>query len=152
MQQDMSSPRAGTLTQEDIEEALYGGEVFHPDDNSSSSSDTNRTVRVGRSPVLDTLSASSTLKSAPGPSFSPILQGRIARLSPGYVKSPVLKNTPSSAESSNLIRLSPASKNSPETVSIHFKKPPGSATVRKGPFTIEKLQSYLGLADDAVSD
>jgi hypothetical protein len=50
----MSSPRTGRLTQEDIEEALYGGGVFHPDDNSSSSSDTNKTVRVvgtgGRSP------------------------------------------------------------------------------------------------------
>jgi hypothetical protein len=80
-----------------------------------------------------------------------MLQGRITRLSPGHVKSPVLQNTPSSGESSNLIRLSPTSKNSPETVSIHFKKPPGSATVRKGPFTLEKLQSYLGLRDDAVS-
>jgi len=144
----MSSPRAGTLTQEDIEEALYGGDVFHPDDNSSSSSDTNRTVRVGRS-LVDTSSASSPLK--PGPAFSPILQGRITRLSPGHVKSPILQNTPSSGESSNLIRLYPASKNSPETVSIHFKKPPGSATVRKGPFTMEKIQNYLGLGDDAVS-
>lgn len=42
----MSSPRISTLTQENIEEALYGGDVFRPDDNSSSSSDTNSVVLV----------------------------------------------------------------------------------------------------------
>jgi hypothetical protein len=144
----MTSLRGGRLTQQDIDEALHGGEIFRPDDNSSSSSNTNTTIRLdtgGRSPVI-VFKTSSPSHSARN--FSPFLQGRNARLSP--VKSPVSQNTPSSAESSNLIRLSPTYKNSPETVSIHFKKPPGSASVRKGPFTLEKLQSYLGLRDDAV--
>lgn len=141
----MSSPRRSRLTEEDIDEALYGGDVFRPD-SSSSSSDTNRTVRggfVGGQSPVDVFN-NPTIFSPPK-----CIQDRTIRLSP--VNSPVLQTPLSSAESSQ-IPLSPISNNtgSLQKLSIHFKKPPGSASIRKGPFTLEKLQSYLGLRDDAV--
>ena len=148
----MSSPRTGTLTQEDIEEALYGGDLFRPDDSSSSSSNTNTTIRgntgtSGRSPVIafNSPKTNSILGSV---AFSSCLQGRSVRLSP--VRSPV-SETLSSSGSGSVIRVSPTSKDLPETLSIHFRRPPGSARVRKGPFSLEELQSYLGLKDDSVS-
>ena len=146
------SPRRGLglITQEEIEQALY--DDFRREDKSSSSSSSDRTVGpTGQSSSESGFNTPKTFLSASG-SLSPALStGGSVVIS---AKSPIA-TTPSS-NSSNLIRLSPhahvssSTKNSPDFMAIHFKKPPGSASICEGPISWDKLQRSLHLQDDAV--
>jgi hypothetical protein len=147
------SPRRGLglITQEEIEQALY--DDFRREDKSSSSSSSDRTIgRNGQGSSDSSFNTPKTFLSAPG-SLSPALSTRSVVIS---AKSPSPIATTPSSISNNLIRLSPhvhvssSTKNSPDSMEIHFKKPPGSASMREGPISWDKLQRSLRLQDDAV--
>lgn len=146
------TPRRGLdlITQEEIEQALY--DDFRREDRSSSSSSSDRTVGQKQVSSGSSFNTPKTFLSAPG-SLSPALSTRSVVIS---TKSPSPIATTPSSFSSNLIRLSPhvhvssSTKNSPDFMAIHFKKPPGRASMCKGPISWDNLQSSLHLQDDAV--
>ncbi|KAJ3518057.1 hypothetical protein NLJ89_g88 [Agrocybe chaxingu] len=139
---DMLSPRTGgSLTQQEIDEALY--DEFHRDqDSSSSSSDSDKTARLApHSPSRDINTPEPSQRSYP--------------VSPSQN---VPMNTPlpsgSAGTSVTSIQLSPqrpSPRGSPEAMYIHFKKPPGSSALCAGPLSWEELESSLKLDEDTMN-
>jgi len=147
----MSSPRSnGSLTEEEINRALY--DEFQQnidrdgdDDSESASSDGDRTVR-GQVVLSPSYKGPHSPSSRSNSEFGS--EGR----PPRYATS----RYGSSPGSRSLLQLvsqqqqSPASRSSPDTWRIHFKKPPGSSVVLEGPITWIRLESLLKLDDEKV--
>ncbi|KAF8969476.1 hypothetical protein BDZ97DRAFT_246874 [Flammula alnicola] len=166
---DMSSPRSkGSLTQEEIDQALF--DEFHRDDSdsSSSSSGSQKTVRLGANSSSPSHVQVKPITS-PGPStqrsaqLSPLLPASVTsrgnilrddRSESEYSSAP--SEQLESSQSLIIQALSPrqsptSSRGSPETWRIHFKKPPGTSIIQEGPITLTRLQNSLNLDDDTMN-
>jgi hypothetical protein len=176
----MSSPRcSGALTQRDIDEALED-EINRSDSSSSTSTDSNKTVRLGNnifspfhsqeqlvsSPVARSSgSSAASLQASPASlHMSPARSHASSARSPtrsisspqsnkSAFFSPLSERSESFASSMHVLSRahSPTStRASPEPMRIHFKNPPGVSNLQEGPITWAKLETALNLDEDAV--
>lgn len=154
----MHSPRQGSVTQADIDEALFDNN--NETAASSSSSDSEKTVLAvnPRSPSMETFATPRSCISAQTSVVWPAATSPVRSPGPSSsIKSPG-SSTHAPSSKSNLIQLpvqqqqqaSKSTRSSPETLALHFTKPPGTAIVRLR-FGWEELQQILQLGDGAVS-
>lgn len=168
----MSSPMgSGALTRRDIDEALED-EFNRSDSSSSTSTDSNKTVRLGdnisspshsqeqlvSSPVARSSGSSASLQTSPARSHASSARSPTRSISsPQSNKSaffsPLSGHSESFASSMHILSRahSPTStRASPEPMRIHFKNPPGVSNLQEGPITWAKLETVLNLDEDAV--
>ena len=166
----MSSPRSGTLTQEEIDEALGEEPGSYRSDSSSSDNGSERTVRLNHvnSPSQTELGGSSGTGSGQSAGTSP---RSVASSSRSVIRpmergsqhpSSPLRARPSGGSFQSLTEIASRTQSPTETSSsrvqspeptwrVHFKNPPGVAVVQEGPITWDRLQASLKLGDDTVS-
>ncbi|KAF9478142.1 hypothetical protein BDN70DRAFT_880289 [Pholiota conissans] len=158
---DMSSPQ---LTQQEIDEVLDES-LSHSD---SSSSDSDKTVRMGANMTSPSHSQVKRAKSSPVPSphslgvlsMSPVRNvvspsgstesinspQSSRRISQPSMPSGSSSHALSQVQSPSSTRASPSS----EPYQIHFKKPPGVSVLQEGPMTWQRLEAALKLDDNLV--
>jgi len=140
------SPLVGSLTQGDIETALGDdlNEENGSSSTSSSSAESQRTVRY--TPRLTDAAFMPQGSLSPPPSSpAPSRSGGWSFTSPSIgMSSPQTQQRLTSAR--------PSPKSSPETLQIHFTKPPGSSTLKEGPIEWHALERTLHMDQDLVRD